>query len=140
MARKTYAKEVEDFAFEPIGARPNGHKAVDDGVGAGQANLEADAVATGDGNEMVVQLKAGLVGKTIDAGRIGEQVETEVGAIATAFCHRTEDLSGKDQSGLAAKLNYFVNRVGIPCAKVLGHDTTSLRSILSHVSPPSDAG
>ena len=132
MASKTYAKKVENFALEPVGARPDGNKAIHDRVGASQADLQADSVATGDGNEVIIQLETGLVRETINASCIGEEIELKAGGVPTPLGDGAKDLAREDDTSFAPKFNDFLNGIGIPRSEVSGHDTSTLSSIFSH--------
>src|SRR6202795_981501 len=67
---KPYAQEVENLAFMPIRRRPNRYDGLDDRIFARQANSQANRIATGERQKMIIQLEAGFDGKSVHARNI----------------------------------------------------------------------
>ena len=131
VTRKANAKQIEDFALQPIGAWPYGDKRIDDRIFAVKADFQPQAVAAGDGNQFVVQFEARLMGKAVHAGGIRQEVEVEFAVLATSFRKRTKRFAGNDNGRFSAVLEDFSHRFGIPCAQVFS-DNTSVLGGLRH--------
>lgn len=126
VARKANPKKIEDFALQPIGARPDGNERIDDRILAGKADFQPQAVAAGDGNKLVVQFEARFMGKAVHARSIREQIEIEFAVLATAFRKGTKGFARNHNGGFAAVLKDLSHRVGIPGAQVFSYNTSVL--------------
>ena len=137
VTRKANPKKIEDFALQPIGARPDGDQRIDDRIVTVKADLEAQAVAAGDGNQFVVQFETRFMGETIHAGGIGEEVEIEFAVLATSLRKRAKRFVGNNNGGFSAVLKDFSHRVGIPCAQVVSYNTSVLGGLRHNLEPAS---
>src|SRR5580704_5073625 len=81
---------------------------------------------------MVIQFKPGLVGISVNASSICNEVKLQFRMIATAFRHGAQNLARENECRFAAEFNHFLDGVWIPRAQMLGHNTSALAGILSH--------
>src|ERR1022692_1900705 len=67
-------EQVKDFALEEIGARPDRHQRVQAGIFAGNLHLQAQVGLVGNGEQLVHDLEAGILGIPVHAGDVGQGV------------------------------------------------------------------
>src|SRR5579872_293264 len=79
MAVKVNAEEVKDFAFVPIGGRPNRNHGLDHRILPGQTHPQAEDVAPRERQQMVIELKTRLDGEAVHAGNVRKICEFQFG-------------------------------------------------------------
>ena len=126
------AEQVEDFALEPIRAEPDGDQRIHDSIVAGQADADTDFLAERDGDQVVVQFVARFHRETVNARGIAEQIELQAVLVATAFGNASKEFAWDHDGGLTAEFNYFLDRVGAPCAQASDYNISGLTTALRH--------
>ena len=130
MSVKANSHEIENFAFQPARAGPNGNHRINDRVGAGYARAQSDFCFLGNGNQVVIQFEARLNRKTIHRRRIGKQIKLQ--RIAAVFGRGQKQFARHYQRRFAMKFDDFRNRVRIPGAKSFGYNISVLTATLCH--------
>ena len=136
MAIETYAKEVENFAFHPIGAGPDWSHGIHCGILAGQLHAETHLVAPWNGNQVVAQLKARLERETVDAHDVGKEIEFQAGVVAAAFACAAYQIAGNNDGNLAPKFSNVLDCARVPLTQPLGDNITAEIQVIRHVFIP----
>ncbi len=132
MSRETDAEKIENFALQPIGARPYRNKRIHDGIVSRQADAKPDSVAPGDGDQVIIQFEARLDGKTVDAGGIGKEVKLKGGVLAASLGGAAQQFARHDDGCFAAKLNDLGDGFWIPRAQMFDHNISALVGAVRH--------
>src|SRR5437588_12519892 len=82
MSGKANSEEVENFALKEIGAGPDRGDRFDYRVAAPQANFQADALFLRNREQMIDHFEARLGRSPVDAGNVGEEVESAFAMVA----------------------------------------------------------
>ena len=69
------AEEVEDFALKGDGRGPNGNRAGDSRIFAGEPNLQAQTLAVFQGKQVVHHLEARLLRVKVQGGDVGQETK-----------------------------------------------------------------
>ena len=127
------AEKIEDFAFEPVGTRPDGHQGIDDRMLCANARAQAEAIAAGNGDETVVEFETGLDREAVDTGSVAEEIKLQ-GRIVAAFQSRgAEELPRHNDGGFTAVFDHLGDRLRIPRAKLFDYNTSVCIRKLRHV-------
>jgi len=132
MPSKLNAEQIENFALEPIRTEPDRDQRIDDRIVGGQADADTDFLAERDGNQVVVQFVARLHRETVNASGIAEQIELQAVFVATAFSNASKEFASDHDGGFTAEFNYFLDRVGAPCAQASDYNISRLTTALRH--------
>src|SRR2546430_8552190 len=82
MSGEADSEKVENFALKEIGAGPDRSHRFDHRVGAPQANFQANALFLRNRQQMINDFEAGLGRSPVDAGNVGEEVESAFAIVA----------------------------------------------------------
>jgi hypothetical protein len=131
---ETNAKKVKDFALEPIRTGPHGLKGIEDGLLTTDSSAQANALAQGDGYELVIQFEAWLDRETVDAGGVAQKIELQLGAFLAKLGNFAKLIFGNDDGGGAAMFNDLCNRGRPPGAKLFDYNISVRADKLRHVT------
>ena len=132
MAVKTNTKQIENLAFQPVRAGPDGNERIDRRIAATHANAQANSVAAGDGHQLIVQLEARLDREAIQASGIREEIELELGVCAAAFGGSAQVFTRYHNRGIAPIFDHFCNRSRVPGTEGFGYKISILTGGLRH--------
>jgi hypothetical protein len=132
MPLETNAEEIEDLALHPVGSGPDGGEGIGGGVAAGETHAQAKLFAAWDGGQLVIELKARLEGKAVNAGEVGKEVEVEAGIFAEALGGGAEEFSGDDDGDFPTKLGKRFDGARIPTAQPFDYNSSFLLNSLRH--------
>jgi len=131
MAREANAEKIKNLALEPVCTWPDRDQRVHDSVRSSQANFQANFVAPGNRNEVVIQFEPRFVRESVDASGICQQVKLQIRVVTTALGHGSQDFARENEGGLAPKFNHLFDCVGIPDTQVLDDKLRAIRSYRS---------
>src|ERR1700737_2394799 len=134
MTLEANPEEVEDFPLQPISAGPDGDERIHNRVAGGEAHLQTQAGAPGNRNKLIGGLKARLERIAVEAGGVAQQIKLEFLVSATALGNVAQYVARNDDGSLAAKLDHFTDRVGIPSTQSLDHNISNLVAVVRHSS------
>jgi hypothetical protein len=132
MPLKANTEEIEDLALHPVGSGPDGGEGLGGGVAAGETHAQAKFFAALNRGQLVIELKARLERKAVDAGEVGEEVEVEAGILAEALGSGAEEFRRDDDGDFPAKLGKRFDGAGIPTAQPFDYNSSFLLSSLRH--------
>ena len=132
MAVEANPEQVEDFALQPICARPNGCERIHDGICAAHFHLQTDSIATWDGHQVIIQLESRLNGVTVHASSVRQQVELQVGVCAATLCRVPKQVSWHYDRRFAPGFNHFHNGRWGPRTQVFDNNISLLAGRLCH--------
>ncbi len=122
MSLKVNAKQIKNFAFQPVGPGPHRHERLDHRMLGGNAGAQRDASGARDGNQLIVQFKARFEGKAIEAGDITQKVEIEGRIVSTLQGDGPQQVVWNDEGGLAVILDDLRDRLRVPQAKLFDYN------------------
>ena len=132
MTGKSYSHQIKNLTLKPVRTGPHWAQRIHHGIRTIQPHFQTNLVFSWNGNQVVVQFESRFVRVTVHAGGIREQVKLKRGIFTTSLRHTPQNLSRQNNRRLPAKLNHFLDRVGIPRAQVFNYNISVLAGILSH--------
>jgi len=126
MAGKLNAEKVENLALEPVGAGPYWFQRIHDGMLSADAGTQAYTVAPRDGNQMIVQLEAGLDGVTVNAGGVAQQIEEQGGVLFTVLSGGAEQFLWNDDGRFPMAFDHLGYHLVIPGTKMIDHRSSTI--------------
>src|SRR5271157_2616885 len=97
------------------------------------AGAQANTVAPRNGNQMIVQLEAGLDGVAVHAGGVAQQVEQQSGVLFTFLSRGAQQLFRNDDGRLPAVLDHLSYRLRVPGTKVFDNNMNTSVGELRHL-------
>src|SRR5208282_1337922 len=134
MAGKLDAKEVENLALQPVGAGPDGLQRIHHGMLDADAGAQANTVAPRNGDQMIVQLEAGLDGVAVNAGGVAQQIEQQGGVPFTFLSRGAQQLFRDDDGRLPAILDHLGDRLHVPGTKAFDNNMSACVGELRHLN------
>ena len=131
MPCKLNPEQYENFGLQPIRDGAYGIQRIHDRIVAGQTDPDTDFLSQRwkRGDSSIV---AGLHRETVNAGGIGQQVKLKPCSSRQRSATLRNTSSGDHDGGLTAEFNYFLDRVGAPCAQASDYNISGLTTALRH--------
>src|ERR1700722_3529244 len=126
------SEQIENFALQPIRARPNRNKGIDHGIAAAQLHADAQFLLQRNGNQLIVQFKARFERVAVKASCVGEEIELQLFDVATLLGNAPQHLAGHDDRRIAPEFNHFLDRVCAPRAELRDYRISLLTTTVRH--------
>src|SRR5437016_13575606 len=132
MARKTNAKQVKNFALQPIRSRPYCNQRIDNRIVAAKPHPPPHFLSPRDGNEVIVQFESRLRGTAVHAGSVSQEVVLQLGVLAAMFRRCPEEFAWHDDGGLSSVFTDFRDRFRVPRTQALSDNLSVFTGRLRH--------
>ncbi len=115
------AKEIEIFAFVPVGGWPDRDDAVDHRIAPAQPYFQPQSFAPIEREKVVIHLEARLEREAIHGSDVREEREPQGRLAGQIFSSAQQVLARDDDRRLAPEIDYFGDRLGVPLPQFMHH-------------------
>ena len=121
MSLKADAKEIEIFAFVPVGRGPNESHAADHRVLSWQAYLQSQSLAAVERKQVVIHFEAWLNRESIHGRDVGKERKPQRWFAGQKLSRVLQALTGNNHCCFATELEHFGDRLGVPLPQFMHH-------------------